>query len=196
MINCTGHTQSGSMIADGYAGGFKQYYSTGTINITDGTYTCTTKGGCGVKSIGNGTINIDGATFSTAGNDSHGVYVLGGATINIESANIDTQHIDSTQGNENMAGYVVYISSMEAGSGKVTIKSGNYKGHVMSDAYGYVNQVVKIDAGCTGYISIEGGNFNAEPKVRGYNGSIYAEVIASGYHAVENNDNTWTVVAK
>ena len=200
ITNCTGHTQNGSMIADGYSDSFSEKLGTGIININGGTYTCTTNGGYGVYSVGNGTININGAAFNTSGADAHGIYVYGAATVNIENAIIDTQHTDLTQGNENMAGYVVYISSMGAGSGKVTIKSGNYKGYVESNY-----QVVKIDSGCSGYIKIEGGTFNAEPKgthnVSSWNGSswdvayVEMQVIADGYHAVDNGNGTWSVVA-
>ena len=188
ITDCTGYTQHGQMIADGYID-WKERLGTGTINVTGGSFTCTTMGGRGVYSVGNGTINITDATFNTAGNESHGVYVLGKATVNIKNANIDTQHTDPNNGG--MSGYAVLISNMAQpyeGKGNVTIDGGYYKGYVSTDSYGTAIQVVCIDSGCTGSINIISGLFNAEPKVIAY-GNTRADVIDSS-STVVTNDNT------
>ena len=136
-----------------------------TINVKDVSYS----GDRGIHSINkNVTINVTDSSFDVTGYSAF--YIGGGTVCTLENVDVNCEDRGVLAKSSN-----VYPDG-DLG-GKVYIKSGHYASKQTTPSW-----LLQCDEGCI--LSVTGGTFNSDPSA----------FVAADYTAVQNADNTWTVI--
>ena len=136
-----------------------------TINVKDVSYS----GDRGIHSSNkNVTINVTDSSFDVTGYSAF--YIGGGTVCTLENVDVNCK----ARGVLAKSSYVHPDGDL---GGKVYIKSGHYASEQTTPSW-----LLQCDEGCI--LSVTGGTFNSDPSA----------FVAEGYTAVQNADNTWTVI--